>query len=62
MNTILGNGIALLLVAGLVLLSLRELWKGHRKGGCGSCAGGCSGCCASCSHQHAGQAKGEIPS
>lgn len=49
MNAVLGNLIAILLVAGLVACCVRELVQSHKGGGCGGCAG-CSGNCASCSH------------
>ena len=48
MSVIIGNGIAILLVAALVGLSARELWKGHQSGGCGGCSGDCAGCSSSC--------------
>lgn len=52
MPVIVGNGIAILLVAGLVFLSLREILKGHKNGGCAGCSGMCAGCSKSCAHQH----------
>ncbi|MBQ9061251.1 MAG: FeoB-associated Cys-rich membrane protein [Eubacterium sp.] len=48
----MGPVIAALMVAGLVAVCGREIYKGHKSGGCGGCSGGCSGCsgsCASCS-------------
>ena len=54
MSVIMGNAIAILLVAGLVGASVREIWKEHKSGGCGGCTGcskcckGCSGSCSSC--------------
>ena len=46
MPPILGNIIALLAVALLVYVSARNLWGGHKSGGCSgncaSCGGGCS--------------------
>ena len=51
MTPIIGNLIAILLVAGLVAISIREIRKSHSGGGCcssgggcGSCGGGCAGC------------------
>lgn len=52
MPPILGNIIALLAVALLVYACARNLWGGHKSGGCSgncaSCSGGCS-CGSSCS-------------
>ena len=48
MSALLGNGIAVLLVAGLVWISAREIWKGHQSGGCGGCSGDCGSCSSSC--------------
>ncbi|MBO6163434.1 MAG: FeoB-associated Cys-rich membrane protein [Lachnospiraceae bacterium] len=48
MSVILGNAIAILLVVMLVVVCVREIWKGHQSGGCGSCSGGCAGCSGSC--------------
>ena len=48
MNVIFGNLTAILLVAGLAALCVRELVKEHKSGSCGGCAG-CGGNCASCS-------------
>ncbi len=55
MNALLGNGIALLLTAGLVFLSARELWRGHKKGGCGRGCAGCNGNCAGCAGAEPGK-------
>lgn len=48
MSVIIGNGIAILLVAALIVLSAREIWKSHQSGGCGGCSGNCAGCSSSC--------------
>ena len=48
MPAILGNLIAILLVALLVFVSGREIWKSHKSGGCGGSCSGCSGNCAGC--------------
>jgi len=48
MPVILGNIIAILIVAGVVWLSIREIRKSHKSGGCGGCGGSCSGSCAKC--------------
>ena len=48
MPVVLGNAIAILMVAALVAVCAREIWKGHKKGGCGGSCAGCSGCCGSC--------------
>jgi len=58
MSVIVGNGIAVLLVAALVGLSARELWKGHQSGGCGGCSGDCAGCSSSC-HSGSNAASGK---
>ncbi|MBQ9521634.1 MAG: FeoB-associated Cys-rich membrane protein [Oscillospiraceae bacterium] len=47
MSPILGNAIALLAVALLVAVCVRNLWRDARRGGCGGC-GGCSGQCSHC--------------
>lgn len=47
MPPILGNLIVLLVLAGVVALAIRSLWKSHKSGGhCAGCSG-CSGCCPS---------------
>ena len=48
MNELAGNGIALLMLAAVVGLAVRSLWRAHKSGGhcngdCGSC-GGCHHC------------------
>ena len=49
MPPILGNAIALLMVAALVYVCARNLWLDHRQGGgCASCGGSCGGSCAGC--------------
>ncbi|MBR0398356.1 MAG: hypothetical protein IJI10_08805 [Eubacterium sp.] len=49
MMAVIGPVIAALMVAGLVAVCSREIYKGHKSGGCGGCSGGCSGCSGSCS-------------
>ena len=53
MPVILGNIIAIIIVAGIVWLSVREIRKSHKSGGCGGNCAGCSGSCASCGDKHA---------
>lgn len=48
MPVVLGNIIAILIVAGLVWISVREIRKNHKSGGCGGGCAGCSGSCQSC--------------
>ena len=48
MAVFLGNAIALLLVALLVAVCVRELIQGHKSGGCSGGCAGCSGGCAGC--------------
>ncbi|MBQ6985615.1 MAG: FeoB-associated Cys-rich membrane protein [Oscillibacter sp.] len=51
MSAILGNAVALLLVALLVAVCVRNLWKDAKQGGCGSGCAGCAGCAnGSCIH------------
>lgn len=49
MSPILGNAIALLAVAALVVACARFLWKDAQRGGCGGCAGCGRGDCTQCS-------------
>jgi len=49
MMAVIGPVIAALMVAGLAAICVREIYKGHKSGGCGGCGGGCSGCSGSCS-------------
>ena len=49
MMAVIGPVIAALMVAGLAAICVREIYKGHKSGGCGGCSGGCSGCSGSCS-------------
>lgn len=49
MPVILGNIIALSLVALLVYVCARNLWGGHKSGGCGGCSGNCASCGGGCS-------------
>ena len=49
MMAVIGPVIAALMVAGLAAVCVREIYKGHKSGGCGGCSGGCSGCSGSCS-------------
>lgn len=44
MSPVLGNGIALILVALLVYACARSLWKTHRAGGCGGNCASCGSC------------------
>ena len=60
MSALLGNGIAVLLVAGLVWISAREIWKGHQSGGCSGDCGSCSSSCHSGSTPQNGAA-GKAP-
>ena len=48
MSGILGNVIVLAVLAVVVTLVIRSLWKSHKKGG--SCSGDCSNC-SSCQHK-----------
>ncbi|MBR2527122.1 MAG: FeoB-associated Cys-rich membrane protein [Blautia sp.] len=48
MKAIIGNGITILLIAGLLALAIRELWKSHKSGGCSCGCGGCPGSCSAC--------------
>ena len=66
MPPILGNAIALLCVALLVAVCVRNLWKDAKSGGCGGCAGcgggnACGGCphCAGC--HSVGRNAGTLP-
>ena len=52
MEVVLGNAIAVLLVALLVAVCVRELIQGHKIGGCSGGCAGCSGGCAGCSRSH----------
>ena len=50
-SSILGNLIVIVVLAVVVALAVRSLWKSHKSGGhctgdCGSC-GGCHGSCRS---------------
>ena len=49
MMAVIGPVIAALMVAGLAAICVREIYKGHKSGGCGGSSGGCSGCSGSCS-------------
>ncbi len=49
MQALLGNAAAILLVAGLLILSVRTLVKDHQAGGCSGCSGSCASC-GKCSH------------
>ena len=61
MNAVLGNGLAVLFVAGLVALAIREILKSHKKGGCCGCSSGsCAGCGSHC--EAAGHAEGKTSS
>ena len=53
MPAVIGNLIAVLLVFLLVGVSVMELIKEHKKGGCGGCSGCCGSCagCAKCPHK-----------
>ena len=53
MPAVIGNLIAVLLVALLVGVSVLELIKERKKGGCGGCSGCCGSCagCAKCPHK-----------
>lgn len=46
MPVIIGNLIVVLIVAGIVFLAVRAIWKNHKAGGCG---GDCANCGGSCS-------------
>lgn len=48
MSDILGNVIVLAVLAVVVTLVIRSLWKSHKNGG--SCSGDCSNC-SSCQHK-----------
>ena len=48
MPSILGNLIVIAVLAVVVGLAVRSLWREHKHGGCGgdcSCCGGCHGGC-----------------
>lgn len=49
MPPIVGNIIVIAVLAAVVALAIRSLWKSHRNGG------GCSGDCASCGRCHGGK-------
>ncbi len=44
MSGILGNVIVLAVLAVVVTLVIRSLWKSHKKGGGCSCGGDCGNC------------------
>ena len=48
MPVFLGNLIAVLLVAGLLAVCIKEILKSHKNGGCGGCSGCSGGSCAGC--------------
>ncbi len=55
MPVILGNMVAVLLVIALVFVCAKEIWKGHKGGGCAGCSGSCGSCsscsgCSKCAH------------
>ncbi|MDR3053364.1 MAG: FeoB-associated Cys-rich membrane protein [Coriobacteriales bacterium] len=33
-----------LILAGIVALAIRSVYRSHKQGGCSSCSSGCSGC------------------
>lgn len=52
MSPLLGNAIVILVLAGMVALAVRSLWRSHKAGG--QCSGDCSrcgGCGGSCHHK-----------
>ena len=48
MPPILGNLIVILILAAVVALAIRSLWKSHKSGG--HCSGDCSHCGGACHH------------
>lgn len=44
MTEFAGNGIVLLVLAAVVFLAVRSLWKSHKSGGCGGDCGSCGRC------------------
>lgn len=54
MPSMLGTVIVVLIVAGVVALSIRSLWKDHKSGG--GCTGNCA-TCGGCGHADACQTK-----
>ena len=49
MNPVAGNLIAIAAVIALVAVSLRQIIKDTKGGGCAGCSGGCASCGGSCS-------------
>ncbi len=44
MPAILGNLIVLLVLAAVVALAVRSLWRGRKRGGCNGVCASCGGC------------------
>ncbi len=48
MPPILSNIIVILILAVIIFLAVRSIWRNRRKGGCGYGCAGCTGNCISC--------------
>ena len=45
----MGDIVVLAVLAGIIALVVRSMWKTHKKGGhCSGCSGACAGCSAGC--------------
>ena len=58
MQAIVGNAVAVLMIAGLVAVCIRSLWNDHKNGsGCAGCSGCSGGSCAGCAKCSANKQK-----
>ncbi len=49
MNTLLGSVLVIVVLAAVVFLAVRYVWRSHKRGTCVGCSG-CSSCSGACPH------------